>query len=195
MSFKYKGSLLANTGPTLQTVIIDNSDTIYLDSVVKCRNGNLEVTAAGDAVGGIVQDLVDKNGNSIFGSLASVGTATVVGTAGSSAAYVTVAGTNETVDQIAAVIDISPYSVYSASVTGTPGTTIAAKPGGWFDVNVSSSIFTIEETTGTRTIGTGGQFVTVPSRNPSNGCLDDDDTTRMLVKISESEFFSSKAGA
>lgn len=166
-------------GPSiLREVIIDNSDTITIGDAVKTRNGNLEVASADGAFSGVVVDLVDKNGNSVFGSLAVLGSATVSGQPGSG--YVAVASDNETVDLIAARIEMSPYVIYSATVEGTIGTTNSSdKIGGWVDMNDEDSV---DETTFTRTITTGGQL---------NGWGEDpDDSTRMLVSIHEHEFFN-----
>lgn len=159
-------------------VIIDQSDTIQMGDAVNLRNGNVEIGTADSALAGVVVGLVDANGNSVFSSLAVLGSATVSGSEFSGS--VAVASDNETVDRIAAEIDVSPYTVYSATVTGTMGTTSSSeKIGGWIDMDDENSV---EETTFTRTITTGGQL--------SNWGEDPDDTTRMLVSIHEHEFFN-----
>lgn len=176
MPFILKERVMGNA--LLRHVIIDNSDTIALGDVVKLRNGNVEVAAAGDAVSGIVVDLVDKNGSSIFGSVAIVGTSTVSGSEFSG--NVVVAADNETVDLIAAVIEMSPYAIYSAEQDGTMNTTLASnKLGGWIDLIDED---TLDETSHTRTVGTSGQF--------KNWGVDPDDSARMLVSIAEHEFFN-----
>jgi hypothetical protein len=148
---------------------------------VKLRNGNIEVGSAGVALGGVVIDIVDKNGNSIFGSLAVVGSATVTGQPG--AGIVTVYSDNETVDLIAAKVEMSPFAIYSCDIDGTMNTTVASnKIGGWVDLTDENSV---NETTTTRTIATGGQL----------NCwgVDPDDSIRMLVSICEHEFFGSNS--
>ena len=78
---------------------------------------------------------------------------------------------------------MSPFAVYSATVTGTMNTTAASnKLGGWIDHDDEDSV---EEGTHTRTIGTGGVFK----------CwgVDPDDSTRMLLSIAEHEFFGSNS--
>lgn len=169
-------------GPEIiRDFIIDNSDTVQIGDAVKLRNGDLEVSAADGSFSGVVIDLVDKNGNSIFGSIANVGSATVSGQPGSGS--VAVASDNETVDLIRARIDMSPFTIYSATVTGTMNTTNASnKPGGWVDMDDEDSV---DETTHNRTIGTGGQL--------KNWGVDPDDSTRMLVSINEHEFFGSNS--
>jgi len=188
MAFRLSRYAVAGTGPSYQTVVIDNSDVIEVGDYVKMRNGNLEVVTAGDAGSGVVVDVVNSNGLSLApeqGSIASAGSATI------SSGVVTVASDNETVDLIAAKIDMSPFAVYSATVTGTINTTAtSAKPGAYINTDDENSI---DETTATRTIGTGGQFVTFPSLTPANGARDDNDTTRLLVVINEHEFWNNGA--
>src|SRR3990167_6798272 len=126
--------------PMIEEQIIDNSDTAQVGDAVRLRNGDLEVHAAGAAIRGIVVDIVDRNGNSIFGSIAILGSATVSG-----GDTVAVASDNETVDQVKARIDTSKFSIYSAAVDGTMNTTTASnKPGGWVNGTDENSI---DETT------------------------------------------------
>lgn len=179
MGFKFKQCLLG-VGPALKTVIIDNSDNIQLGDMVIIRNGDAEVAPADGAVAGVVHSIVDKNGQSVFGSLAATGSATLSG-----GDTVVVASDNETVDQIAVIIDVSKMSIYSATTTGTIGTTAnSQKPGGWLDLDDENSV---EEVTHTRTIATGGTM--------KGWGTDPDDSTRLLVSIVESEIFDPSTGA
>lgn len=159
-------------------VVIDNSDTIQLGDAVNLRNGNVEVGTADGAIAGVVVGLVDSRGNSVFGSLANLGSATVSGSEDSGS--VTVASDNETVDLIAAEIDVSPFTVYSATVTGTMNTTNSSnKIGVWVDMDDEDSV---DETTANRTVTTEGQLY--------GWGVDPDDSTRMLVSIHEHEIFN-----
>ncbi len=181
MSFKRHESL--SGAPVTRRIIIDNSDDVQVGDAVKGISGNLEVVTAADALLGVIIDIVDRKGKSIWGTTALVGSATVTGipTTGT----VTVASDNETVDKIAALIDISMETVYSVSVTGTIGTTVSSdKWGAWVDTVDEKSI---DETTATRTIGTGGQFITQVA--PDGTSKDPDDSTRLLVSIHESEYY------
>lgn len=165
--------------PMMRTVILDNDEAVGIGDSVKWLNGNLEAVNA-NAVAGIIIDIVDKNGASIWGSTAKLGSATLTNSATPNLSVVTVASNNETVDLIAAKIDISPFTIYSASILGTMNDTNASnKPGGWVD---GSDQRTIDETTHSRTIGTSGVF--------QNHGVDPDDSTRMLVSIHESEIFN-----
>lgn len=162
----------------LRRVVIDQSDTIQLGDLVNLRNGNVEVHTADGAAAGVVVALLDKNGASVFGSLAVLGSATISGSEFSGS--VTVASDNETVDLIAAVVDISPYTVYSADVTGTMNTTSSSnKIGGWVNMADEENV---DETTFSRTIN--------DTRTLYAHGVDPDDTSRMLVSIRESEVWS-----
>lgn len=173
MALKRKSTYLE----ILTKVILDNSEDIAVGDAVMLRNGNIEKATADGALSGVVIDVVDKNNNSLLpseGSTASLGSASI------SSGVITVASDNETVDQIAATIDISPFTIYSADVTGTIGTTNSSdKIGVWIDMDDEDSV---EETTATRTVTTEGQLV--------GWGADPDDTTRMLVSIHEHEFFN-----
>lgn len=165
--------------PMIRTVIMDQDEALRIGDSVKWLNGNLEAVNA-NAAAGIVIDIVDKNGASIWGSTAIIGSATLTNKSTPNLSVVTVAGDNETIDQIAAKIDISPFTIYSADISGIMNTTLSSnKPGGWVD---GSDQRTIDETTHTRTIGNGGVF--------QNHGVDPDDSTRMLVSIHESEIFN-----
>lgn len=167
--------------PELVTVIIDNSDAITVGDLVQLRNGNVEDAVAGAACAGVVVDVVDANGNSVFGSLAVLGSATKSGSP--SSGTVTVASNNETVDLIAARIDISKKTIYSATVTGTMNTTSSSnKLGGWVNAVSTNAV---DETTHSRTI--------TDVRTLKNHGVDPDNTARMLVSINHSEVWDNGA--
>src|SRR3990167_4001976 len=164
MSFRFKKCLLG-VGPALQTIIIDNSDTIQLGDAIITRNGNAEVAAADGAIAGFVHSIVDKNGNSVFSSLAVLCSATISG-----GDTCVAASDNETVDLIAVIYDVSKLSIYSAATTGTIDTTVtSSKPGIWLDLDDENSV---EEATATRTIATGGTM--------KGWGTDPEDSTRLL---------------
>ena len=163
----------------LMTVIVANSAVVEVGDAVKILTGFAGPIAADGATAGIVIDIVDKNGNSVSGSLAVLGSATKTGATGNE--IVTVAGDNQTVDKISVKINLSKKAVYSAAVTGTMNTTNTSNnPGGWIDPDDENSV---EETTHNRTITTGGVF--------KGWGVDPTDSSRMLVSIIESEMFDS----
>ena len=164
----------------IRTVVIAASQTVYVGSAVYARTGGYAIPAGSTAMAallGVVVDIVDKNGNSVFGSLAKVPNTTVSGTPDSG--YVTTAASNTTTDKIAVKVDISPMTRYSVSVTGTIGTTTTSDVGiGWMQ---SADDRNVDETTHTRTITTGGTWF--------NWGTDPADSTRLIVSLAASEVF------
>lgn len=178
---KPSGGLRGNSSPIIRTVVIDNSDVLRPFDAVQTRNGNLEAAVAGQAIFGIIIEIVDKNDLALSperASLAQPGGATI-GTQVPPA--VTVLSTNETVDLVAAKVDMSRDSLFSADANANPGTTSGSdKIGGWVDL---SDQRTIGESTFTATITTGRTFC--------DWGVDLLDATNMIVSIHESEIFSS----
>jgi hypothetical protein len=184
MPFIYKKSLLANSGPVLVKFIITGSETVTIGDQVLLRVAGTAAVNTGvgtqTSCAGIVHDIIDAQGNSVFGSIAVLGLATV-----SSGNTCTVGATNATVDQIAVLIDVCKYSIYSATVTGTIGTTTTSNnPGGW--IQPASTGDRVTETTHTRTIATGGSLKCWGT--------DPNDSTRLLVSIARSEILDPTDG-
>lgn len=184
MSLNYHKSL-HGADQTLISVILDQSEVVNAGDVVQVRNGNVELAnGQTEAVAGIVVDIVDGTGLSLtpeVGSIANLGSATRA-----SDGTITVASDNETVDLIAAKIDVSKLTIWSSSQDGTMNTTNASnKLGGWIDLVAAGD--SMDESTHTRTIGTAGVFKTWG--------VDPDDSTRILVSINESEIFDPGTGS
>jgi len=176
MGFYYKKGLRGNASPVLKSVIIDNSDDIAIGDMVKVYNaGNAEKATAGVAIFGVVHSIVDKYGLGIKPELttkATTGTATV---ASGRTGAVTVASDNETVDEIAVMVDCSPFTIYSGDVTGTINTTnTSAKQGAYIDIADEANI---NETTAIRS-GVAQLY---------GWGTDPDDSGNLLVSICESE--------
>ena len=183
MAYRYKKSLLANSGPCLVRFTLFNSMTITLGDLISvATNGTAVLMAsASTSIAGVVHDIVDKNGNSIFGSIAVKTNATVSGQD-----TVVTASDNTTVDLVAVLVDVSKLSIYSAEVTGTVGTTTNSNlPGGWIDSATTGDKVT--ETSHTRTVATGGHL--------KGWGTDPDASTRLLVSICESEVFDPTTGS
>ena len=163
----------------LVNVVLDNSLTTGIGYPCDFRTGVVTVAAAGSAVGGIIVDILDKQGNTVFGStLRELGVSALT-TDNPASGIIFTGAANTTTDLIVAVIDTSKEVIYSASITGTMNTTATSSTaGGWVD-GVATTGLTIDETTHTRTITTGGQYKTWG--------VDPQDSTRMLVSINESE--------
>lgn len=166
----------------LVTVIVANSQTLSIGQLVTYRTGfaTIDSTAA-SAIGGVIVDFVDANGNSVFGSLAALGSATVSGSP--SSGTLVAGGSNQTVDLISARIETSKKVIFSADVTGTINTTnTSATQGGW--ANPTTGALTVDETTHTRTITT--------LRTLKGWGTDPEDSTRLLVSISSSELWDAQ---
>lgn len=161
--------------------ILGNSITVPIGILVEGRSGFAVLNTVGHAILGVVVGLIDANGNSVFGSLAALGGATVSGSPSSGS--VVTGGSNQTADFIAARIETSKKAIFSADVTGTIGTTTTSNlQGGW--INPATGSLTVDETTQTRTITTG--------RTLKNWGTDPYDSTRLLVSINSSELWDAQ---
>lgn len=161
--FTYVKSLTGVGAPPLTRVIIDNSDTVQIGDLVKTYNaGNAEVATAARPLAGFVNTITTSGGLS-----ASYDTGT--------ADTFTAASDNETVAQVAVLIDMSIDSIYSGAVDGTIGTTNASgKIGASFDITDENSI---AESTALR--NAQGQLY--------GWGTDPNNSARILVSIMESE--------
>ncbi len=165
MSFKFVRNLKGCGAPVLERVIIDNSDVISIGEMVKAYlAGNAEAAVADRPLLGVVHDIQTKDGRAPTWDAGTTDT-------------VTVASDNETVGLIACLVDCDRDSIYSATVTGTIGTTnTSSKIGVSIDITDSQSV---AETTAVR--NAQGQMY--------GWGTDPNSSTRMLVSIMESERF------
>jgi len=175
MAFAYKTNLLGNSHPVLRKVIANNSIAVQPGDAVDCYNaGFARLATAGNAIFGIVHAVVDRYGRGVLpeeDSRVEAGDWTVA------SGVVTVGSDNTTDDQIALLCDVSQYSIYSADVTGTIGTTNNSdKVGANIDVTDEDDL---AETSAVRTIS--GQFY--------GWGTDPDDSGNILCSIRESEIF------
>ena len=185
MSFIYKGTLNPNAG----RMIIGGPDmaqglstaTIITNSGVVAVGNVLSITTAA-AGNGIVARRYNSAGDVILGVCLSVADAD--GTqaepdSGTTDTW-TVASDNETVAKKYAVVDISPWSIWSASLTGTIHTTAAFGLGRWCDPNTGTNSGTILESGITGTLAQGRGLACIG--------VDPDDTTRGLVVFGPEHF-------
>lgn len=118
MNAKAVGTTLANQGRAIigglvapNSTILANSITVTIGDAVKSASGfltNASVTTA--AVAGIVIAVVDKNGLPIASDANTIDSYTT-------------ASDNQTNAQLYAMIDESPFTIYSFKIDNTPGTT------------------------------------------------------------------------
>ena len=174
MAAKFYGTLDPNGGQTLiggdsglHQTILNNSAVITLGDAVKTdANGNIVLAGAGGPFLGFVTDIL-KNGASIRDA-ASLDTYTAE-------------SDNETVDKVYCMVDVSRKSLWSLPQDGTAGTTVNSNERGAYIDFVAASD-ELDEDTATRTRATSGQCTTFGA--------DQDDSTRLVVAINESELIS-----
>lgn len=169
MNAKAKGTTLANSGRALvggvsapNSTIIANSIVLVLGDAVKSASGfltNASVTTA--AIAGIVVAVVDKNGLPIDPD------------SGTADSYTT-ASDNQTVAKKYAIIDESPFTIYSFKIDATPGTTTGSNLRNYYcDFADKTQLSESSSATTAKVIRTLG--------------VDPDDATRILGTINKPE--------
>jgi len=164
---------IGGVGRKLDIVKLANNQTVEVGDAIETYTTGLGTLAtATHFVGGIVVALVDSKGMPIQTSNPVAGTASGVdvksvatGTAGTSYA----------------LVDFGRDSVYSASVSGTIGTTATSNLRGvHIDINSAGAEYgQLLESTATRTEGVEANFYSLG--------VDPNDSTRLLVVIAMSE--------
>lgn len=182
MALRYKFNLLGVNGRMLRKYVLDAS----LDFSV----GDIVTGGTGAATGEVPVDFNEvinaTTGKKIVGIIEAIITAKGVAPAnnGCGGAFVETfrtAANNETGAQVCAIVDISPFSVYSADLGDTIGTTTGSNRAFYYldlgtgDTNNQQLNEASAEALGT--VG-GGQFIT-------HG-VDPEDTNNVLVSISKS---------
>jgi hypothetical protein len=177
MSFIRKNRKGGSDFYDLERVVLGDSETFNVGQVIKTYDnaGAAQAGVAATPILGVLTAISE-------GDLPSVTGTAVAGTAlGSNLTSVTTAATNTTTEKYIGWVDTSKDAVFSASVSGTLGTTNDSnKRGCRIDVNSAGTTYTeVLETTATRTVGTPANFYVVG--------LDPSDSSRLLVKIALSE--------
>lgn len=181
MALKYRSNLLGENGRILRKYVLNASTDFQVGDVVAAGTGATDI--AGDGGGevitattgirvvGVIDAIVTKGG--VSPSSDGCGGAFVD-------AYRTPAN-NETGLQISALVDISPFSVFSADLDDTIGTTTGSNlPFYYLDLDTAANNHQLGENTASAPSTGNGQFV-------SHG-LDPQDTNNILVSIRESAF-------
>jgi len=175
MALNFKRTI-GGVGRKLEQVLLADSQTVEVGDVIETTTtgkGTLGVKQL--PLLGVVTSLCDADGLPYKSSNPVAGTAS--GTDTRSKATST-DGTHY------ALVDISNQTIYSASVSGTIGTTNDSElPGCRVDINSDGGDYgQVVETSATRTLGTVAHLY----------CwgVDPDDSTRLLVSIAQSELDS-----
>lgn len=166
---------------TFMSTIIDNSATVQVGDVL-----SVTTESSGD---GIVVRRYNAAGNRILGICTGFGRAdgsSVTLDVGQAPNRVTVGGDNETVAQIYALVDITPFAVWSAPFVGTIHATSAFGYGSQIEGGTGSSAGTLTEALITAAQGAHLGWA----------CLGPDpkDTSRGLVVVIEGFFKGALAG-
>ena len=165
--------------------IIANSITVAVGEAVKLDStGYVTNATADDAMLGIVVGFSQNDGMPLQPTAYAAGTAT-----SSDVQSVAAASDNQTVAKKRALVQVDPAMIYSATVSGTLGTTADSPTatdgaiGGWVNVDSAGSNYArVLESTFSRTDGQDQNFF----------CwgVDPADTTRYLVSIANPLFLS-----
>ncbi len=170
MAFTAIGSLAPYGGPVLRHEIITNSVVTTIADSVKFASGFVALGTAGVAVLGHVNGINDKG--------VGVSTSGASGAAlGSFVGTFTAASDNQTVAKVRAEIDVSQFTMYSAEVDATIGTTTGSDLAGYRMDLVDED--TLNESSAVTTIA---QYATWG--------LDPNDSTQAVVNIIESSIFN-----
>ena len=174
--FKYKSDLQGTNGRMLRKFVLDASIDWQVGDVVSGGTG-------GEGFNGevIVSDTASYH---IVGVIEAIITNTGVAPAnnGCGGAFVDqyrTAANNETAAQVSALVDVSPFSIYSADLDNTIGTTTGSNRAFYyFNIDSGSANHQLDEASAKAPSTGAGQFV-------SHG-VDPEDTNNLLVSINRS---------
>jgi hypothetical protein len=170
MAFKQIGSLNTHGAPVLRNAILANSITSTVLDSVKTASGFAALGTTGALVLGHITSHVTKEGVGLDTTgVAGASTGSYVGT------YLT-ASNNQTVGMVKAKVDVSKFTLYSAEVDATIGTTTGSNLDGYNMDIVDED--TLDESTA----------VTTTAQYHGWG-VDPDNTAQAVVNIYESSVF------
>ena len=182
---KYRENLLGEGGRILRKVVLDASIDWQVGDVVSGGTGgegfNGEVIVTDTAsyhVVGVIQAIITDKGVSPSDN----------GCGGAFVDQYRTAANNETAAKVSALVDISPFSVYSADLDDTIGTTTGSNRAFYyFNLDSGSANHQLDEASAKAPSTGNGQFV-------SHG-LDPQDTNNLLVSINRSFMIADTAAA
>ena len=172
MAFIPHGTLDSNAGPVLYSVILGNTITSVIQDSMKSIGGFSVLGTAGVVVLGHVVAHASKEGTGLL-------TTGVAGAEMGSYAYsFATASDNQTVAKVVGRHDVSKFTLYSAEMSATIGTTTGSNLAG-YNLDLSDAN-TLDETSATQT-------ATAQYQNIIG--LDPNDSARSIVNILESKIF------
>jgi len=107
--FRFRYNLAGRTSGIIRSFIIAASATIKVGDMVKGSSGYIALAANNSPILGVVVGIVDKNGINMDNSKYSFAQATWT----SSSQQVVCGAANTTGDQVRALVDVDPFSVWS----------------------------------------------------------------------------------
>lgn len=134
--FKFKYNLAGRTSGIQRSFIVASNVTLTVGDMVALSSGFIDLAGAAAKIMGVVVGIVDKNGIDLLNSKQSFG-ATSSNTYGSAKTFHT-ADDNTTVDQVKAIVDVDPFSVWSGC-TDNDNTDAESRLAGCFTDIISAS--------------------------------------------------------
>lgn len=171
MSFVHKRSVDPDAGRHVISgtiapfnTIIANSEVVQIGDAVETDSSGFIIASnsVGSAARGILIG-VDQD-NAVNGVSPDTNTVDTY----------TVASDNQTVGKIYAIIDVSPFSIYSATIDATPGTTTGSDLSGYYADMIVNDETQLDESTASATTGKFHLWGTDP-----------DDSARVMCNINE----------
>ena len=107
--FQFKYNLAGRTSGIQRAFIIGNSKTITVGDMVKLSTGYIDLAGAAAGIMGVVVGFWDKNGTDLLSTRLTMAQAVYT----ESTRTVVTGNANTTGDQIRAVVDVDPFSVWT----------------------------------------------------------------------------------
>jgi hypothetical protein len=143
--FTYRYNLAGRSAGIRRSYIIANSQTITIGDMVRSTAGFIALAAADAKILGVVVGLEDAKGLDLENARATLTNATYTASTKTAVA----ASDNQTVDAIRAIVDIDPFSVYSAQPDAAMAATTGSNLLGYYCDLVAASDQPDENTTTT----------------------------------------------
>jgi len=128
--FQFKYNLAGRTSGIQRAFIIGDSATITVGDMIKLTNGFVALAGAASPIMGVVVGLTDKNGIDLLSTRETMAQAVYT----ESTRTVVCGNANTTGDQIKAIVDVDPLSVWSGETDNTSTDTQARLAGCYTDI-------------------------------------------------------------
>ena len=132
--FQFKYNLAGRTSGIQRSFIIANGATITVGDMVSLSSGFIALSGANAGIMGVVVGLTDQNGIDLLSTRLTMAQAVYT----ESTRTVVCGNANTTGDQVRAIIDVDPFSVWSAETDAASADTQARLAGCYTDVVTAS---------------------------------------------------------